>query len=380
MLNLSALFFSGTETRAFLDELDLSPAERASITEAKTSVRESLRASLNRTLVENGYGETRVTPRFFTQGSWAYKTINAPAQQPQQADVDDGTYLPLSFVAETGTPREASSVFFAATEAVLGRLAREKGWHLVTDKATCVRLVVSSSAHIDVPLYAIPDNEFIKLAEAAKARGRLDARGAIIGVDGDDDIWAKLPKDHVLLAHRDEGWKKSDPRPIEDWFRDEVARHGEQYRRVVRYLKAHRDWQWVSGGPASILLMVASAPLFEAHDRRDDLALLHVVRGLPAALRDGVANPTDRSESLTKRLGPEGVEESARKLEQLDLALTRASNEVMPERANDILVAQFGPRFPRDPARVRTVSASATVAASPARVVSSPLVGRTRSG
>jgi len=38
-------------------------------------------------------GEDAVTqPRFFTQGSWAYKTLNAPAQNPQQADLDDGAY------------------------------------------------------------------------------------------------------------------------------------------------------------------------------------------------------------------------------------------------------------------------------------------------
>ena len=61
--------------------------------------------------------------------------------------------------------------------------------------------------------------------------------------------------------------------------------------------------------------MAAAVPLFEKRDRRDDLALLDVVAALPAKLRDGVNNPVDDSESLTKRLGKERVEEAARQFE-----------------------------------------------------------------
>jgi hypothetical protein len=78
--------------------------------------------------------------------------------------------------------------------------------------------------------------------------------------------------DKVLLAHRECNWMPSDPRPVKEWFLGEVEAKGEQFRRVVRYLKAFRDWRWSSGGPASILLMAAAAPLFEKRDRRDDLA------------------------------------------------------------------------------------------------------------
>jgi hypothetical protein len=63
----------------------------------------------------------------------------------------------------------------------------------------------------------------------------------------------------------------------------------------VRYLKAYRDWTWPSGGPSSILLMAAAAPLFFKQDRRDDQALLEVVNGLPAVLRNGVEQQTATS-------------------------------------------------------------------------------------
>lgn len=73
-------------------------------------------------------------------------------------------------------------------------------------------------------------------------------------------LWTALPADKVLLAHRECNWMPSDPRPVKEWFLGEVEAKGEQFRRVVRYLKAFRDWRWASGGPASILLMAAAAP------------------------------------------------------------------------------------------------------------------------
>ena len=64
-------------------------------------------------------------------------------------------------------PSAATAIFFTAAEACLAVLCREKGWTLITDKPTCIRIEVSTAAHIDVPLYAIPDEEFHTLAKAA---------------------------------------------------------------------------------------------------------------------------------------------------------------------------------------------------------------------
>ena len=55
----------------------------------------------------------RVEPRFFTQGSFSYKTINDPCWvPPQQMDLDDGCYLPLAFV-KAAKPAAAAQAFFA---------------------------------------------------------------------------------------------------------------------------------------------------------------------------------------------------------------------------------------------------------------------------
>ncbi len=378
MLNLSGLFYSGTEEVTFHQALDLSPQQREFIVEAKTAIRSHLRDAVPQVLQANGH--VAVQPRFFTQGSWAYKTLNAPAQSPQQADIDDGAYLPLSFVSQTGRPSTASAVFFRAAETALAPLVRNRGWNLICSKATCVRIEIAQFAHVDIPLYAIPDAEFGKLEKAAQLRARLDGRGAIVLGDVEEDTWTNLPSESVLLAHRESDWLESDPRPIKKWFLGEVDRLGEQFRRSVRYLKAFRDWRWATSGPSSILLMVAAAPLFEQRSRRDDLALLDLVAKLPNSLRAGVCNPVCPGESLTDRLGEAGVADAARKLEHFESNLRNAMASTDASQACRGLVDQFGARFPNEPWRVKESSVASVVFATPVAPASSPLVGRTRAG
>ena len=377
MLNLSSLFFTTVDDESCMhEELDLPLEQRASIASARTKVRICLRVGIPSVLKEKGYTEDVPQPRFFTQGSWAYKTLNAPAQHPQQADVDDGCYLPLSFVSQTKRPSTAAAVFFAAAEEALKPLVELNDWKLVTDKSTCVRIVIAAYAHIDIPLYAIPDEEFATLVKASMEHGYATMDEAIARAD----LWTKLPRNKVLLAHRECDWMQSDPRPVKEWFLGEVDAKGEQLRRVVRYLKAFRDWKWSKGGPSSILLMAASAPLFERRDRRDDLALLDVVAALPARLRAGVTNPIDETESLTDRLEKAGVEGAAKAFEEFEKVLRGAIDSSSSSQACIWMRGEFGPRFPNEPGRISVVSVAATIAAAPAAAGPSEFVGRTKAG
>jgi hypothetical protein len=380
MLNLSPLFFTTVDNESCMhDELDLTPEQRAWIASVRTDVRDCLRTGIPRVLRANGYTESVPQPRFFTQGSWAYKTLNSPAQHPQQADIDDGCYLPLSFVTQTKRPSVAATVFFAAAEEALKTLVEERQWKLVTEKSTCVRIEIATYAHIDIPLYAIPDEEFVTLAKASMERYGYDSLTEAVNM-AERDAWTALPADQVLLAHRDCNWMCSDPRPVKEWFLGELEVRGEQFRRVVRYLKAFRDWTWSSGGPASILLMAAAVPLFEKRDRRDDLALLDVVAALPARLRAGVNNPAEESESLTERLGDAGVEEAAKVFEEFEKVLRAATDAGSPSQACIWMRSELGPRFPNEPDRVKVVSVAATIAATPAESGPSELIGRTKAG
>jgi len=379
MLNLSPLFHTTIDSETCLhDKLDLTLTQRALIDNARKEIRDCLRTGIPRVLQTGGYTGKVPEPRFFTQGSWAYKTLNVPPkerQPPQQADMDDGCYLPLSFVSQPQRPSAAAKVFFSAAEGALEPLVAEKGWHLVTNKPTCVRVVISTFAHIDIPLYAIPDVEFAALTASMERHG-YDA----VFAEATQDTWEALPTDKVLLAHRENDWIRSDPRPVKDWFEGEVEARGEQLRRVVRYLKAFRDWQWRKGGPASILLMAAAAPVFEKHKQRDDLALLEVVAQLPSRLRAGVNNPVDASESLTKRLGDAEVEEAARAFEDLGNVLRAA---IVASNTSQVCIwmrKEFGPRFPDEPDRIKPVSVAVTITAAPAAIGPSELIGRTKAG
>ncbi len=385
MLNLSPLFYTTDESEtAFHDNLDLSDRDRENIKLAKTEVRACLRDGIPRVMKAKGYTEAVPQPRFFTQGSWAYKTLNAPAQTPQQADIDDGCYLPLSFVTQTRRPSVAAAVFFQVVEEALTPLAEARKWKLIADKATCVRLEIAPQAHIDVPLYAIPDEEFAALTARVLDHG-FDSVSEAVFAKAERDAWTALPSNSVLLAHREEDWIESDPRPVKNWFQNEVLARGEQLRRVVRYLKAYRDWAWPSGGPASLLLMAAAAPVFERRERRDDLALLDVVAELPAALRKGVCNPVDGKESLTDRLRKGSskqdlVEEAAKRFEECEKFLRGALAAGTAAQACTWMQQAFGTRFPERPDRVKVVSVAATIAATPAVAGPSELVGRTRAG
>lgn len=389
MLNLSALFYTEVEFEPCLfGNLNLRDQDRLEIAGAKNDVRMALRDGIPRVYAAEGHPGKVPQPRFFTQGSWAYKTLNAPAQAPQQADVDDGCYLPLSFLNQTDSPSVAAADFFGMAEKALAELVKEKGWKQ-SRKPTCIRVEINHLAHIDIPLYAIPDNEFETLVKAENAL-RASMEGIRNFAEAAMDSWEDLPKTKVLLAHRDDGWIHSDPRPVKEWFVDQVDARGEQLRRVVRYIKAYRDWTWKSGGPSSILLMAAAAPLFVKQDRRDDQALVDVVKQLPAALRKGVNNPINDKESLTDRLRKGSdevdlVEEAASRFEDLGRRLQAALDAGNAEQACSWLQGLFGPRFPDRPDRVKVspvaaAGVAAAIAASPAIAGPNELVGRTRAG
>ncbi|PIO92321.1 hypothetical protein CBI55_20015 [Pseudomonas syringae] len=382
MLNLSPLFNTSEDESCLLQALELTASQRLQITSAKNEVRQCLRHGIPKVLVEQGYKGDIPQPRFFTQGSWAYKTLNSPAHlPPQQSDVDDGAYLPISFLKGSKRPSAASAIFFAAAEEALSRLVeskRSEKWKLVTDKPTCIRIEISTTAHIDIPLYSIPDDEYVTLEKAADSYGFESLMDAVNVRRADS--WTTLPIGEVLLAHREEDWINSDPRPVKDWFVDEVESKGEQLRRVVRYLKAFRDWQWEKGGPSSILLMAAAVPLFTKMDRRDDLALLEVLKGLPAALRNGVVNPVSAEESLSDRLPSDELEQAAKKFEMFENYLNGAVNASDETTACNWMISMFGPRFPNRPNRIKQVTVAATIAAVPAQAAASELVGRTKAG
>ncbi|WP_010212558.1 CBASS cGAMP synthase [Pseudomonas sp. R81] len=351
MPNFSPLLFTTTGEVCFLDELDLKPEELAQIDGARKDIREALKADLPGALRDKGLEGDICEPRFYIQGSRAYKTLNSPCTTPpQQSDIDDGVYLPLSVMREESSPKLAITLFFDAVIDVLRPICAQRGWH-TEPKDTCVRVTISRSAHIDLPLYVIPDTLFQLIKASMESRGHAVFDSAI---NSERDSWKTLPSDKILLADRKQGWRKSDPMAMKNWFKRECQEKGDQLIRVVRYLKAFRDKQWKDKGPSSILLMAAACPLFEYFDKRDDRALLNVVKGIPDALRNGVASPIDARASLTAHMPKEAIADAVEFFQEFARYLEGAINATDADTAYNWLRQMLGDRFPYAPHRMKS--------------------------
>ncbi|PKM43793.1 MAG: hypothetical protein CVV05_13105 [Gammaproteobacteria bacterium HGW-Gammaproteobacteria-1] len=387
--NLHRLFQPASTDKTLLNALTLTADEDAILRKARTQVRETLRRDLPRLIKQALPGiQTIETPRFITQGSFAYKTINRHCHPKQQIDMDDGCYLPLSFAKEFEVGH-ASNLFFQAVELVLTPLAKANGWKLVP-KDTCTRLEIDSTKHIDIPLYAIPDADFKKMLmdasvlEYAALKGQVHDHARAVQ-------WSDLPRNKVLLAIRGGDWRPSDPRPVIRWVENQVATKTEQWRRLIRYLKAWRDYQWPSGGPTSICLMAAMDQVFlRPNAGRDDLALLDIVRRLPQVFAGDIYNPAEPTarpedrELLSRRLDEEPglrrvVQEKLREFERdLNMAI---NGNVSPMDACNLVSRHLGPRIPVRPDWVLVESVAQQVRSTAPRVsVVAPLIGTTKSG
>jgi hypothetical protein len=195
-----------------------------------------------------------------------------------------------------------------------------------------------------------------------------------------------MPIENVLLAHRYDGWIKSDPRPIAQWIASEAERRGTHFLKVIKILKSWRDYQeWPLGDPKSILIMaLVHHASWRQFDRRIDRTLLHVVKQIPSLLDGPVLNPaaiegTADEPDLSKRLDEEGSRDEVKRrflalAQSLEYAMLNCGD---PGKAVVSTRQQFGPRIPADPSRVAQV----TVEAAPAIVVTSqPPVRRTQAG
>lgn len=373
MANVSKLLHTTTDPETFLVNLQ---AEDSDLKEAKGKIRASLRVAF-RTASRERF-EADVQPRFFTQGSSSYRTLNDPAWPPsQQKDLDDGCYLPLSFV--TGErPSKAAKQFFEFVDTVLGELAKAEGWTLIK-KPTCVRIEIALDAHVDIPLYAIPDQQFALLEARAQ---RMDKAH-----DHAPKRWEDLPSNAVLLAHRDDDWVASDPRKIHRWFLDAIDLYGERLRRDCRYMKAWRDHHHLDDDKlSSIMLMACVWSAYEAIRRpflpeREDERLLSIVTRLPVMLGQDMPNPASKDENLNRML-PEQRVRTAAAAEALRNRLREAVESCdEKQRAISLMRGAFGTRLPNRPDLVSIpVRAEATVAAQPKTYVAAPAVGRSQSG
>lgn len=395
----------GTATRpGYLNALNISDKQDLALRAARDEVRRTLRLGLpewDDLVIAKGLIELPhilsakqlppLRPKFRMQGSFVYSTVNNPAHMPpQEVDLDDGVFLPTSYISGDGKLRPMLSArgYFRIVESILNPLCERKGWSLDSTKSTCVRICLDGGAHIDLPLYAIPDVEFALLAEAS-ARAQL-AKGARRNAEDEiifsEEIYKSLREDQIMLAYRDGRWVESDPRKIERWFLDAVSEHGEVLRRASRYLKGWRDHQWLTGGPSSLSLMACAVVALdeidgELPDNRDDITMLAISERLPSMFSGQIPNPV-----LPEQFLDQGWTEADRQLHRARAAdLQSAFNTVLNSTYNkSIAIARLmgvlGERLPGDELLIGIETAEQQVQAyEPAKVVP-PVVPRTTSG
>jgi hypothetical protein len=332
----------------FLGNLTLSKTQSQFILSAKTKIQNCLRQGILEKIEEREH--ITVEPRFMSQGSGVYRTRNKPCYvPPQQIDHDLGCYLPLSIAKEfSELPKIATKVFFSVVDDLLKELVIKERWIDVDiSKNTCSRVIVNDEVHIDVPLYAIPDTEFITIREkidkslAYENFASIESRRIA--------SWRDIDIKKVLLAHREQNWIESDPRKLNVYFKKAFEHKGEQLRRICRYLKAWRDYQWKKNGPTSIYLMLFADSLFDTEIDRDDIALLNILQGISRRLSDknfNIINPTDPKEEIK-------ISDIDRQ-QLFDLSNTFANdlrtaiheNTIPDEKATELIRKNLGNRFP----------------------------------
>lgn len=304
-------------------------------------------------------------PRFLTQGSFAYHTLNRPhTMPPQQVDLDDGAYFTVSQIDTLKTSGSLlSKVLFREIESAVKQLVREKGWDLVTNKPACVRVIISHGAHIDIPLYVISDEE-MKGLQLAQAN-----HGAELWHHHANTVW---------LAHRKEGWILSDPRKVLQWVNGCVKKYGPAYRNICRYLKAWRDCQWANSSLSSICIMaIVDNALKEGgasidSDHHDD-SVLSVVECMKSQMLKGVPDPTNNGKRLDQNISPSERDDICRRIDALKNALHDALNSNLgTSDAINLLCRQFGKYFPKDSKWVIKVAVTTAGVVTPTAVVPAP--------
>ena len=95
-------------------------------------------------------------------------TLNKPFQAPQEMDIDDGTYMPMPvFESE---PMVGHTLLILLVDASLKSLAKENPvGRLQKSKHAGVIKIPSENTHIDVPMYAIPKEQFLNKQQALES-------------------------------------------------------------------------------------------------------------------------------------------------------------------------------------------------------------------
>lgn len=342
--------------KRFHENLQISDADKASLQEARRTIRSHLRQEF-----EEEFEEIK----FMTQGSYAYHTLIRPNHTPpQQMDLDDGAYF---FIDHNQIP---GKLLLGEVDDVLKKLTDDReGWRLNTSKPTCSRVIISDDKHIDIPCYAIGNGQLHEEISLGEIRSTHRSNFASLYRDAGIPYYDLADSSSVQLAHREKDWITSDPRKIIDWVLECVKEYGSQFLRVCCYFKAWRDNQCPKSPMKSLLIMAMVERAFideevAKNSIDDDEVTFRVAGRMKDYLEDKfIQDPSDGSKYLDENLSPEERDEIVKKLESLheDMETVLYDNDVNGERAIELMREQFGKWFPKSPKWITSLAVAPSI-------------------
>ncbi len=335
--------------------------------DVKKAVKSHLKTKIKEFLEQQGI--LNIAPKFRIQGSWAYGTCNLPAKPGQEMDFDYGVYLPVrafeGFNPNVGASQQAKD-YFEQVELMMKDLCHDYNWQLDTSApSSCIRIKIKSNAHMDIPLYAVPDDMFDDLEERNELQFSFDSVTAI----NESYNWAfedygirsfaeeSLMEKNIRMIHmarRDGTWQESDCELIRQWFTNKLKsleNNGQQLRAICRYLKAWRDWQFAdkSFQPSSILLMIIACKCYHYHQSRDDLALLSVLENLSGYLGNDVyENIEEHQNEDFNRMKPYERIEASQYANMLYQNFVAGLNHTDKAKVLNFITSEWGDRIPQN--------------------------------
>lgn len=224
----------------------------------------------------------------------------------KEYDLDDGIYLNGYSDKESSEWPSTTTVHSWIKDAVDGHTLEAP-----IDKNTCVRVVYAKGYHIDYPIYILKDG--------------VNAR----------------------LAHKSNGWIESDPKEFTNWFIGKVNSHEEQLRRIVKYLKAWKDFKDVSLKGIEITILVANNIC--VYEGRDEEALKRTLNRIIDNLevRFECLKPVKPFEDLFDGISRTKKDDIMQALKILKSKVELAINEDNQLKASEYMIEVFGSRFPK---------------------------------
>lgn len=274
--------------------------------------RNSLRKKIKKFFSEEKKDE--IQPKFWGQGSFEMNTTVNPIPEKDNSgnellkyDLDYGIY----FIEKNGENKKRSITTWHdwVFEAVDGHTTIP-----IQKKNTCIRVIFADGHNIDLPIY-------YKNGE--------------------------IPE----LAHKTKGWIQSDPKAFFDWF-NEKAKSDQQLRRIVRYLKAWRNFKELKNStnhlPSGFALSILAVNNFVSNSI-DDKAFKLTVEKIKTELHkkfECKRSTIPVGEDVFGDFSETRKNYFLNSLDSLIEACINAENEKNFKKASEYLQKQFGDRFP----------------------------------